>query len=41
MENLEIVTDDLFGWFCQVSAVENESLILSQLAIIPQNLYLY
>ncbi len=32
MENLEITTDDLFGDLSQVSAVENESFLLSQLA---------
>ncbi len=32
MENLEIITDDLFGDLSQVSAVENDSFLLSQLA---------
>ncbi len=32
MENLEITTDDLLGDLNQVSAVENDSFLLSQLA---------
>ena len=32
MENLEIITDDLFGDLSQVLAVENGSFLLSQLA---------
>ncbi len=32
MENLEITTDDLFGDLSQVSAVETERFLLSQLA---------